>query len=500
MFTKILIANRGEIACRIIRSCRDLGIQSVAVFSEADAQAPHVLLADEAHCIGPSASSESYLVGDKILEVARKSGAEAIHPGYGFLSENSTFRRACEAAGIGFVGPSAEAMEAMGEKTLARETMSKAGVPIVPGTEALEDDQVLEAGIKLGFPIMIKAAAGGGGKGMRVVHDESELVDAFQGARRTARSAFNDERVYLERFVERPRHIEIQVLLDQFGNGVYLFERECSVQRRHQKVIEEAPASILSEKTRAAMGDIAVKAAQAIGYVNAGTFEFLVDPREDFYFLEMNTRLQVEHPVTEEVTGVDLVAEQLRIAAGEKLQFTQEDLSIRGHAIECRIYAEDPSRGYIPSPGHIHSLRFPEGPGVRVDAGIREGSDVSEFYDPMLAKLVVWGASRPVAIARMRRALQETYIGGIRTNLHFLDDILGDERFVAGGYDTGLLNNWETQGEAPEELESVMSAVAAAEAAWTRTTGNSVQEGQAKGTSSQWKALGRRENVRGSGA
>ena len=470
----------------------------MAVYSEVDSEAQHVLLADEAVCIGPAASASSYLVGDKILDAARACGAQAIHPGYGFLSENPDFRRKCEASGIGFVGPSAEAMEAMGEKTLARETMSAAGVPIVPGTEALQDDEVVAAADALGFPIMIKAASGGGGKGMRVVKDASELVEAFEGARRTARSAFNDERVYLERFVERPRHIEIQVLLDQHGNGIYLFERECSVQRRHQKVIEEAPASMLSPETRAAMGEIAVKAALAIGYENAGTFEFLVDPQERYYFLEMNTRLQVEHPVTEEVTGFDLVAEQLRIAAGEPLGVTQEEITLRGHAIECRIYAEDPSQGYIPSPGTIHTLRFPQGPGVRVDSGIYEGSVVSEYYDPMLAKLIVWGPTRDRAIARMRRALRETYIGGIRTNLEFLDDILGDERFVRGGYDTGLLDGMAVEtGVDDETMEAKLRAVVAADAAWEKKSADS---GENRTKSSNWRVSARRESVRGSGS
>jgi len=461
----------------------------VAVYSEVDRTALHVLLADEAHPIGASTAAESYLVGERILEVALAAGVDAIHPGYGFLSENPAFEKACTAKGITFIGPSAEAMVAMGEKTLARKTMEAGGVPVVPGTPALEIDDLEEAAQTVGFPIMLKAAAGGGGKGMRVVASADELVEAFEAARRTALSAFGDERVYMERFVQNPRHVEIQVLADQQGNTVYLFERECSVQRRHQKVIEEAPSSRLSEETRRQMGEIAVRAAQTIGYVNAGTVEFLVDAHENFYFLEMNTRLQVEHPVTEEVTGIDLVEQQLRIASGEPLPFTQEDLGIRGHAIECRVYAEDPDNDYRPSPGPVKVYRIPEGPGVRVDGGVYEGAEVSQFYDPMIAKLVVWGPSRAQAIQRARRALSEFHVGGIRTNIELLMTVLQTEDFVEGKYDTGLLSVMEMPVK--EIPETVLSAVATVHHDRRGTPSKTTQTS----ARSQWSRVGRREQL-----
>ena len=450
----------------------------------------HVLLADEAYPIGPPAAAESYLVGERILEVAQAAGVDAIHPGYGFLSENPSFEKACTAAGITFIGPSAEAMVAMGEKTLARKTMEAGGVPVVPGTPALEIEDLEAAAEKVGFPIMLKAAAGGGGKGMRVVASPEELVEAFEAARRTALSAFGDERVYMERFVESPRHVEIQVLADKQGNTVYLFERECSVQRRHQKVIEEAPASRLSEETRRQMGEIAVRAAKTIGYVNAGTVEFLVDAHENFYFLEMNTRLQVEHPVTEEVTGIDLVEQQLRIANGESLPFAQEDLGIRGHAVECRIYAEDPDNDYRPSPGPVKVYRIPEGPGVRVDGGVYEGAEVSQFYDPMIAKMVVWGPTRAQAIQRTRRALAEFHVGGIRTNIELLMAVLENPDFVEGKYDTGLLAVMEMpEKEVPETLLSAVATV-------HHDGRKSSSEPSAKPSRSEWSRVGRREQLK----
>lgn len=461
MFESVLIANRGEIACRIIRTCRDLGIRTIAVYSEVDRDAHHVLLADEAWLIGPAPASESYLVWDRILAVAQSAKASAIHPGYGFLSENPDFQRACVSAGVVFIGPDAEAMIAMGEKTLARKTMVAAGVPVVPGTEALAIGDVAAAAEEIGYPVMLKAASGGGGKGMQVVHDPADIVEAFESAERTARSAFGDERVYLEKLVANPRHVEIQVLADAHGAAVHLFERECSVQRRHQKIIEEAPASRLSDETRQAMGAIAVQAAKAIGYTNAGTCEFLVDAEERFYFLEMNTRLQVEHPVTECITGVDLVEEQLHIAAGEALRMSQEDLTIHGHAVECRLYAEDPDQGFLPSPGSIEALRFPEGPGVRVDAGVHLGSRVSEHYDPMIAKIIVHGRDRASAIRRAIRALGECHVGGIRTNLSLLRRVLTHPPFAEGRYDTGIL---ETLADAPDldpELRGLIAAAGA---------------------------------------
>jgi acetyl-CoA carboxylase biotin carboxylase subunit len=491
VFGKVLIANRGEIACRVIRTCRDLGIRTVVVYSEVDRTALHVLLADEAYPIGGSAAAESYLVGEKILDVALAAGAEAIHPGYGFLSENPEFQQACAAKGIAFIGPSAAAMIAMGEKTLARETMEAGGVPVVPGTPALETGDLEDAAQQIGFPVMLKAAAGGGGKGMRVVESADELLEAFEAARRTALSAFGDDRVYMERFVQNPRHVEIQVLADQQGHTVYLFERECSVQRRHQKVIEEAPASRLSEETREKMGEIAVRAAQTIGYVNAGTVEFLVDADENFYFLEMNTRLQVEHPVTEAITGVDLVEQQLRIAFGESLPFTQEDLAVSGHAIECRIYAEDPEKDYRPSPGSVKTYRIPEGPGVRVDGGVYAGAEVSRHYDPMIAKLVVWGPDRMAAIARTRRALAEFHVGGIRTNIQLLKKVLDAPAFVDGEYDTGLLSTMDLQGSAEEPPLALLATVATFHREGKRAP-RSTSAGMSR---SEWSHQGRRSQL-----
>ncbi|HZD92911.1 MAG TPA: acetyl-CoA carboxylase biotin carboxylase subunit, partial [Candidatus Sulfotelmatobacter sp.] len=441
MFKKVLIANRGEIAVRVIRACREMGIASVAVFSEVDRAALHVSKADEAYPIGPAAAWESYLNIEKILEVARRSRAEAIHPGYGFLSENAGFARACTEAGFKFIGPLASAMELMGSKTRARTAMKAAGVPMVPGSaRGLSVAEAEELAGKIGFPVMIKAAAGGGGKGMRLVRNASELKPAFETAQSEALRAFNDGEVYLEKFIENPRHIEIQVLGDEHGNVVYLGERECSVQRRHQKVIEEAPSAVVDEELRRRMGTVAVQAAKSAGYTNAGTVEFLVDAARNFYFLEMNTRLQVEHPVTELVTGLDLVQLQLRIAAGEKLPFRQEELKLRGHAIECRIYAEDPENNFFPSPGKITQLLRPSGPGVREDSGVYEGWTVPLDYDPMLSKLIVHAEDRASAIARMRRALDEYFIGGIKSNLPLFRRILEHPDFVSARIDTGFLD------------------------------------------------------------
>jgi acetyl-CoA carboxylase biotin carboxylase subunit len=418
MFPKILIANRGEIAVRILRACRELGIRAVAVYSDADRDSLHVQQADEAYRLGPATASESYLNLAAILEVAQRSGAVAIHPGYGFLSENPQLARACEQAEIKFIGPTAKAMERMGSKLHARATAQAAGVPVVPGSSSglgLED----AAGIarELGYPVMVKASAGGGGKGMRLVRSANELPSALDAARSEALRAFGDEEVYLEKCLLRPRHIEVQVLADEHGHTVWLGERECSVQRRHQKVLEESPSPAVTAEMRRRMGEMAVRIVQEAGYVNAGTIEFLVDPDGNFYFLEMNARLQVEHPVTELVTGYDLVHLQIRIAAGEQLPFTQEEIEPRGHAIECRIYAEDPENNFFPSPGRITFLAEPAGPGIRHDSGIYEGWTVPVDYDPLLAKLVAYGADRRQAIARLRRALDEYRIGGIRTNL-----------------------------------------------------------------------------------
>jgi acetyl-CoA carboxylase biotin carboxylase subunit len=442
MFRKILIANRGEIAVRIIRACRDLNVSPVAVFSAADARALHVRLADEAYGIGPAPSVESYLRIERIVEAALRSGAEAIHPGYGFLAENASFAQAVADAGLVFIGPSAEAMRVMGEKTSARRAAVAAGVPVVPGTtEPLSSlDEAREVAASFGYPVMLKAAAGGGGKGMRLVHSEEELRSAFETARAEAAAAFGDPSVYLEKAVERPRHIEIQIFADSHGNYVHLGERECSIQRRHQKVIEECPSPINDASLRDAMGRAAVLAARAVNYSGAGTVEFLVaDATREFYFLEMNTRLQVEHPVTELVTGIDLVREQITVAAGEPLSFGQADVAWRGHAIECRVYAENPENNFLPSPGRITSLRVPAGPGVRDDGGIEAGAEVSIYYDPMISKLAAWGRTRAEAVDRLRRALDEYAVGGIKTTLPFFREIVRDPEFIAGRLDTGFI-------------------------------------------------------------
>jgi len=471
VFKRILIANRGEIACRVIRAARALGIETVAVYSEADARALHVRMADLAFCIGPPPSRESYLVGARILEVARLSGAEAIHPGYGFLSENAHFRQECDAAGIVFIGPSASAMHLMGEKTLARRTMKAAGVPVVPGTtEPITDmAELLKVAVEVGYPVMLKAASGGGGKGMRVVHSEGDLLRAFEGAQREARNSFGDDAVYVEKAIVGPRHIEVQVFCDRHGNAVYVGDRECSVQRRHQKVIEEAPAPSLKDETRRAMGEMACRAAKAVAYEGAGTVECLVDKDENFYFLEMNTRLQVEHCVTEEAFGVDLVQAQLIVASGGVLPFQQEAMKPLKAAIELRLYAEDPGLNYQPSPGPLQVYRPPRGPGVRVDDGVVEGDIVSSIYDPMVAKLIVYGATREVAIERAKVALREYTVHGIKHNLELLAAVLDNPAFKAGHYTTALLSEMAfvpaAASEAERDLARVLAALAADDAA-----------------------------------
>lgn len=466
MFTKILIANRGEIAVRVIRACRDLGIKSAAIYSEPDRTSLHVRLADEAYPIGPAASSESYLVGEKIIDVARAAGAQAIHPGYGFLAENAAFAAACKKAGLVFIGPPPSAIEMMGDKMAARTAIKKAGVPIVPGTEsAIEDESaVVDIAERIGYPILIKAAAGGGGKGMRIVHENSEIKAAVRGAKSEAKSAFGDDRIYVEKYLAKPRHIEIQVIADSHGNCVYLGERECSIQRRHQKVIEEAPSPLVDPAMRKMMGQAAVSAARAAGYVNAGTVEFLADNSKSFYFLEMNTRLQVEHPVTELVTGIDLAVEQIRIAAGERLSFSQDDIAIKGHAIECRIYAEDPASGFLPSTGTITMYQEPAGPGIRVDSGVYEGAEISVYYDPMISKLLAYGKSRAQAISRMQRALSEYRISGVATNLEFHKVILRHPEFEAGNLSTHFIEDHyapsETGRHALHQAIAVVAAIA----------------------------------------
>ena len=463
-FKKVLIANRGEIAIRVMRTCRELGLQTVAVYSEADRSALHVRQADQAFCVGPPPSRESYLKGEKILEVAKRSGADAIHPGYGFLSENAGFVRMCEAAGVTFIGPPASAMDAMGEKTRARSNMTRAGVPVVPGANApfATFDEARAFAVKIGFPIMLKAAGGGGGKGMRRVDRVEELDSAWRAAKSESMSSFGNDAVYLEKFLDQPHHVEIQIFADTLGNCIHLNERECSAQRRNQKVVEETPSPILNPVMRAKMGEVAVKAAKAVGYVGAGTIEFLVDSKRDFYFLEMNTRLQVEHPVTEWVTGIDLVAWQIHVAQGGKLPF-DAPLEPRGHAIEVRVYAEDPATNFMPCPGRIQYLRVPGGPNVRDDSGVYAGYVVPNFYDPMISKLSVWAPTRPEAIARMKRALAEYVVKGITTNLRYLQAILEHPDFVKGDYDTGFLARGHQQllgSEDPKLTDAALMAAA----------------------------------------
>jgi acetyl-CoA carboxylase biotin carboxylase subunit len=440
MFHKVLIANRGEIAVRILRACRELGVRTMAVYSEADRRALHVRQADEAYPIGPALARDSYLHIGHVLDAARRGGAEAIHPGYGFLSENPEFAAACQDAGIVFVGPPASAIADMGDKVAARQIMQRAGVPILPGTpHDLRDDEILGHALQIGFPLFIKAAAGGGGKGIRLVETQEELESSLGAARREAMKAFGDDRVYLEKALRGARHVEIQVLADALGHTIHLCERDCSVQRRHQKLVEEAPSPVVTPDLRQRMGQIAAQAASAIGYVNAGTVEFLLDRDRSFYFLEMNTRLQVEHGVTESVTDVDIVKDQLRIAAGAPLAYRQEEIQIRAHAIECRITAEDPFNSFLPTTGRIIRLYQPGGPGVRIDSGIQEGLEISTFYDSLLAKLIVWGNSRREAMERMRRALQEYRIVGIQTSVPFHSWLMAQETFLRGECDTTFL-------------------------------------------------------------
>lgn len=496
MFKKILIANRGEIACRVIRACREMKIATVAVYSDADKDALHVRMADEAYNIGPPASAQSYLRYEKIIDVAKRSGAEAIHPGYGFLSENADFVREVTKAGITFIGPPPEAMEGLGGKMSARKIAIEAGVPIVPGTtEPLSSfDEAKATANEIGYPVMLKASAGGGGKGMRLVFDESELKSALEGAQSEALAGFGDDAVYVEKAVVRPRHIEIQVFSDTHGNHVYLAERECSIQRRHQKVVEEAPSPINSAELRKAMGECAVKVAKAVNYVGAGTVEFLVsDVDKSFYFLEMNTRLQVEHPVTELITGFDLVREQINVAWGEKLSFTQDDVRINGHAIECRVYAEDPDANFMPSPGRITRLRLPHGPGVRDDGGVYEGADVSIYYDPMISKLAVHARTRHEAIDRMRRALMEYEVGGIKTTLTFFRALMDDEEFIDGKLDTGFIPRFNERHKPVEITESDKDlAVIAAALSFQNVVTTASANVSSQNTRSKWAMSGRR--------
>lgn len=440
---KVLVANRGEIALRVMRTCRELGKETVAVYSRPDHSAPHVLFADESVFIGEAASSESYLVIDKIIDAVKVSGADAVHPGYGFLSENAAFARRCEEEGIIFIGPGAKAIELMGDKTAARDLMTKAGVPSPPGTkDAMDDiDEAKKVAVDIGFPVLVKAAAGGGGKGMRIIHKPEEFDSGVKAAKSEAKNAFGDDRVYVEKYLEQPRHIEFQVVADTHGNCIHLFERECSVQRRHQKVIEEAPSTVLTDKLRSEMAEAAIAAAKACDYKGAGTVEFLVDKHMNFYFLEMNTRLQVEHPVTEMITGIDLVELQILVAEGKELPVNQSDIVKKGHSIECRIYAEDPADNFLPSTGFLSKHRPPSGQGVRVDAGVEEGQEVTINYDPMISKLSVHAASREKAIKKMLRALSEYEVAGCRTTIPFCEFALKHQSFASGNYDTHFVKD-----------------------------------------------------------
>ncbi len=460
-FDKVLIANRGEIAMRILRACHELGIGTVAVYSDADRNALHVRYAHEAYHIGSSAARDSYLRMDKILDVAKRSGAGAVHPGYGFLAERATFAQACVDAGIVFIGPPANAIRVMGDKQEARTTVRAAGVPVVPGTEpGLNDTELIAAAAEIGYPLLVKATAGGGGKGMRPVSEASQLAGAIAAARREAMAAFGDDTVYLEKMIIGARHIEIQLLADADGNVIYLGERECSLQRRHQKLIEECPSFVVDEDLRRRMGQVAVAAAKAVNYVNAGTIEFLLDKEKNFYFLEMNTRLQVEHPVTELVTGIDIVQEQLRVARGRKLRWTQADVQMKGWAIECRINAEDPYNNYLPSTGKITTTRTPAGPGVRVDTGVFQGYEVTPYYDSMISKLICYGETRGEAALRMRRALEEYRIMGVKTNIPFHQHMMDSHRFLTGQFDTTFVEERFSMNdrEAPDGLEAAIMA------------------------------------------
>ncbi len=508
MFKKILIANRGEIAVRILRACRELGIRSVAVFSDADRKSLHVRLADEAYPIGPAPSRESYLRIDKLMDVARRAGCDAVHPGYGFLAENAALPRACADAGLTFIGPPPEAMEALGSKTAGRQLARRSDVPIVPGTnDAIEKpEDAKPLALDMGYPVLLKAVAGGGGKGMRIVYSDAEFDSAFRDASSEAMNAFGDARLYLEKYLERPRHVEIQIFADSHGRVVSLGERECSVQRRHQKVIEEAPSPIVTPDLRKKMGDAAVRLARAGGYVNAGTVEFLVDAHLNFYFLEVNTRLQVEHPVTEQVTGLDLVKLQIAIAAGHRLPFAWESITPRGHAMEVRLYAEDPDNNFFPSPGKILSCHVPSGPGIRLDDGVYEGWTVPNDYDPLLSKLIAWGNSREETIARLRRALEEYVVTGIKTNAGLFRRILAEPDFLRGEIHTKWLDELlgrpgsaaspscvETSGTAASDAAAIAAALWQTNQ-WDRnsclssSSADSVQP-------SRWKLEGRRAQL-----
>ena len=504
MFKKVLVANRGEIAVRVLRACGERGISTVAIFSDADRSALHVRYADEAYHIGPEPSQESYLRMDKIIDVARKAEADAIHPGYGFLAENAEFAAACADAGITFIGPSPSAIEKMGDKLTARETVAKRNVPLVPGSEkGLSDEELLHVAGEIGFPLMIKASAGGGGKGMRAIKHVEEFQSSLDAARREAANAFGNDEVYLEKLITQARHIEIQILADSHGNVIHLGERECSIQRRHQKLIEEAPSMAIDAKIRKEMGEVAIAAAKAVDYVNAGTIEFLYDAADNkYYFLEMNTRLQVEHPVTEMVTGVDLVKEQIRIADGRRMRYKQENMAPKGWSIECRITAEDPLNNFMPSSGTVNYLKEPTGPGVRVESSLYRGYEVSLFYDPMVAKLIVLGDNRAEAILRMRRALSEYHIGGIKTSITFHQEIMNSAEFMWGTFDTSFLSRRKPRKpsinrDTYERVAAVAAALLANEAG--RKAVHIGQKDGVERNSNIWKRAGRMRAVGGRG-
>jgi acetyl-CoA carboxylase, biotin carboxylase subunit len=501
MIKKVLIANRGEIAVRIIRTCREMGIRTVAVFSDADRTALHVRYADEAYHIGPSPSNESYLKMDKIIEVARNSKSDAIHPGYGFLSENAEFSRKVTEAGIIFIGPSPEAITSMGDKITARSMMMNTGVPVVPGTpdKISDEKEALEIIQKIGLPVMIKASAGGGGKGMRLIHHNDDIVASLRAAKSEAMAAFNDDSVYIEKYISSPHHIEFQILADSFGNTIHLCERECSVQRRHQKIVEETPSPIMTPELREEMGEKAVAAAKSVNYLGAGTIEFLVDDDLNFYFLEMNTRLQVEHPITERVIGIDLVKEQIKIASGEKLSFRQEDIRQHGHAIECRIYAEDADNNFMPSPGLVKKITEPQGFGVRTDGYVYEGYEIPLYYDPMISKLITWGIDRKEAIGRMRRSLTEYAIMGVKTSINFLKRIMETPDFVKGKYNTHFIENNQDFLFEPCEEPHFFEDLAAIAAYYDYTLETEMKKNGSNGNApmslNNWKLAGRKRNV-----
>jgi acetyl-CoA carboxylase biotin carboxylase subunit len=502
MINKVLIANRGEIAVRVMRTCREMGIKSVAVYSDADRNSTHVRMADEAYYIGSSPSAESYLVIDKIIEAAKALNADAIHPGYGFLSENAKFSDRCKEEGIVFIGPTSEVIGVMGDKISARRKMIAADVSVVPGTkDKIENDEdALRIVKEIGLPVMIKASAGGGGKGMRLVHKAEDILSAVRSAKSEALAGFGDETVYVEKYVQNPHHIEIQVLGDSHGNVIHLFERECSVQRRHQKVVEEAPSPLMTPELRAKMGAQAVMAAKAVNYVGAGTIEFLVDDDLNYYFLEMNTRLQVEHPITEQITGVDLVRMQIMVADGQAIPFKQEELKIQGHAIEARVYAEDPYNNFMPSPGLIRSISQPLGPGVRHDGYVYAGYQIPIYYDPMISKLIVWGSSRQEAIARMKRSLYYFKISGINTNIPFLEKIMESDDFASGNYNTHFIEKNEefllNRKSIQPEIEDLAIATAFIhhidKLGFVKTTNDQIVPDSDE---SQWKSFGKRKGL-----